>query len=49
MEIKHEIDDSISFWIPILVKPLTFIKNVSSCFNWIVTTRASEFFLKKES
>jgi len=41
--------ESVSSGVPISVVSRTFVKNVSSCFDWVVPTGTLEIFLRKKS
>jgi len=41
--------ESVSSGVPIPVMSHAFIKNVSSCFDWIVSTGTLEIFLREKS
>jgi len=46
---RHKVTYSILSWIPIFVKPFTFIKDMMSCINWIIFIQATKVFIRKET
>jgi len=46
---RNELTNSTSFQILIVVKPPTFIEDIISCFNQVITIWTTEIFLRKES
>jgi len=45
---ENEVTQWISSWIPIVVKPLTLIENVTSGFNRIKTAQTFELFFQEK-
>ena len=48
-EEENKMSYNISSWIPIVIKSLTFMKNIFPWLNGIIATRALEVFTRKES
>ena len=46
---RDELTNSISPQIPIVVESSTFIEDITSCFNQVITIWTTEIFLKEES